>query len=172
MNYVYQKSSKVLQVSSSQILLIIGRIEIRLQFSIFILDSFFQIGYTTTIFSLLCTIPFLSDSLNIQVIGPIIFCSILYYLFFYLDFLSQAFTNHRTAGEGGGHFFKACICYFHHFFFFFSPNDSPSKTMKNVFFISSKKLFSFLRYLNFCIFVFPSFFPCQPLLQRLIQKKS
>ena len=27
-----------------------------------------------------------------------------------------------------------------------------------MFFISSKKLFSFLRYSNFCIFVFPSFF--------------
>ena len=39
--------------------------------------------------------------------------------------------------------------------FIFSPNDSPSKTMKNVF-ISSKKLFSFSRYSNFCIF-FPSF---------------
>ena len=37
-------------------------------------------------------------------------------------------------------------------FLFFSPNDSPSKTMKNVFY-SSKKLFSFLRYSNF----FPSF---------------
>ena len=24
--------------------------------------------------------------------------------FFYLGFLSQTFTNHRTAGEGGGHF--------------------------------------------------------------------
>ena len=34
--------------------------------------------------------------------------------------------------------------------FIFSPNDSPSKTMKNVFFISSKKLFSFSRYSNFC----------------------
>ena len=33
-----------------------------------------------------------------------------------------------------------------------------------MFFISSKKLFSFLRYLNFYIFVFPSFLPCQPLL--------
>ena len=33
-----------------------------------------------------------------------------------------------------------------------------------MFFISSKKLFLFLRYLNFYIFVFPSFFPCQPLL--------
>ena len=47
--------------------------------------------------------------------------------------------------------------------FYFSPNDTPSKTMKNVF-ISSKILFSFLRYSNFCIFVFPSFSPCQPLL--------
>ena len=28
-----------------------------------------------------------------------------------------------------------------------------------MFFISSRKLFSFLRYLNFCIFVFPLFFP-------------
>ena len=28
-----------------------------------------------------------------------------------------------------------------------------------MFFISSKKLFSFLRYLSFCIFVFPPFFP-------------
>ena len=33
-----------------------------------------------------------------------------------------------------------------------------------MFFISSKKLFLFLRYLNFSIFVFLSFFPCQPLL--------
>ena len=40
------------------------------------------------------------------------------------------------------------------------------------FFISSKKLFLFPRYLNFCISVFPSFFPCQPLLWRLIQEKS
>ena len=39
-------------------------------------------------------------------------------------------------------------------------------------FISSKKLFSFSRYPNFCIFVFPSFFPYQPLLYRLIQGKS
>ena len=32
----------------------------------------------------------------------------------------------------------------------FPPNDSPSKTVK-MFFISSKKLFSFSRYSNFCI---------------------
>ena len=40
--------------------------------------------------------------------------------------------------------------------FSLSPNVSPSKTMKDVF-ISSKKLFSFSRYLNFCIF--PLFLP-------------
>ena len=28
-------------------------------------------------------------------------------IFFYLGFLSQTFTNHRTAGEGGGHFFNS-----------------------------------------------------------------
>ena len=39
--------------------------------------------------------------------------------------------------------------------FIFSPNDSASKTIK-MSFISSKKLFSFLRYSNFCNF-FPSF---------------
>ena len=33
-----------------------------------------------------------------------------------------------------------------------------------VFFVSSEKLFSFSRYSNFCISVFPSFSPCQPLL--------
>ena len=37
--------------------------------------------------------------------------------------------------------------------FIFSSKDSPSKTMENV---SSKNLFSFSRYLNFCNF-FPSF---------------
>ena len=41
-----------------------------------------------------------------------------------------------------------------------------------MFFISSKKLFSFLRYSNFCISTFPSFSPCQPLLLRLIEDKS
>ena len=42
--------------------------------------------------------------------------------------------------------------------FIFSPNDSPSKTVKNVF-ISSKKLFSFSIYSNFCNFSssFPHF---------------
>ena len=48
--------------------------------------------------------------------------------------------------------------------FCFSPKGSPSKTMKNVFFNSSKKLFSFSKYPNFCISVFPSFSSCQALL--------
>ena len=30
--------------------------------------------------------------------------------------------------------FKACVCYFHQIFIF-SPNDSPSKTMKNAFYV-------------------------------------
>ena len=51
---------------------------------------------------------------------------------------------------------KACVCYFLSNVYF-PPNDSLSKTIKNVFY-SSKKLFSFVRFLNFCIFVFPSFF--------------
>ena len=29
--------------------------------------------------------------------------------FFYLSFLSRTFTNHRTAGEGGGHFFNSSL---------------------------------------------------------------
>ena len=41
------------------------------------------------------------------------------------------------------------------FYIFFSPNDSPSKTMKNKF-TSSKKIFQFSRYSNFCNF-FPFF---------------
>ena len=28
---------------------------------------------------------------------------------FYLDFLSRTFTNHRTAGEGGGHLFDSSL---------------------------------------------------------------
>ena len=56
--------------------------------------------------------------------------------------------------------------------FFFSPNDRPLKTTKNVFFISSKNLFSLSRF-QICVFssspLFLSFSPCQPLLYRLIQ---
>ena len=31
------------------------------------------------------------------------------YIFFYLGFLSRTFTNHRTAGEGGGHLFISSL---------------------------------------------------------------
>ena len=48
---------------------------------------------------------------------------------------------------------KACVRYFFFQIFISSPNDSPLKTMR-MFFISSKKLFSFSRY--FFDF-FPSF---------------
>ena len=41
-----------------------------------------------------------------------------------------------------------------------------------MFFISSKKRFSFSRYSSFSVSVFPSFSPCQPFLQRLVQDKS
>ena len=41
-------------------------------------------------------------------LGPI--CPNLYIcIFFYLRFLSRAFTNHRTAGEGGGHSFNSSL---------------------------------------------------------------
>ena len=59
--------------------------------------------------------------------------------------------------------FKACVRYFL-LNFYFSPNDSASKTMKNVFYISFEKLFSFSRYSDFCMSAFLSFFPSQPLL--------
>ena len=48
--------------------------------------------------------------------------------------------------------FKACKCYFSSNFYF-SPNDIPSK------FYSSKKLFSFLRYLISIFLSSPLFFP-------------
>ena len=35
-----------------------------------------------------------------------------------------------------------------------------------MFFISSKKLFSFSRYLIFCVSIFPSFSPCLPLFNQ------
>ena len=49
--------------------------------------------------------------------------------------------------------FKACVCYF----FIFSPNDSRSKTMKNVFYFIWKALFD-LRIFKFLHFCPPLFF--------------
>ena len=51
---------------------------------------------------------------------------------------------------------KACVRYFLSNFHF-SPNDTLQKLWK-MFFISSKKPFSLLRYSNSCIFAFPYFF--------------
>ena len=48
------------------------------------------------------------------------------------------------------HYFKACVFYFLSNFYF-SPSDSPSN-------------FSFSRYSDFCISIYPSFSPCRPLL--------
>ena len=48
--------------------------------------------------------------------------------------------------------------------FIFHQMIALQKNYKKCFLFQSKKLFLFLRYLNFCIFVFPSFFLCQPLL--------
>ena len=41
----------------------------------------------------------------------------------------------------------------------------PLQNLWKMFFISSKKLFYFSRYLFFCVSIFPSFSPCQPLLR-------
>ena len=54
--------------------------------------------------------------------------------------------------------FKACVCYFLSKFYF-SPNDSPSKTMENVFCFIWKALFvlKIFKFLYFCLPLF--FFP-------------
>ena len=52
--------------------------------------------------------------------------------------------------------FKACVCYFLPNFYF-SPNDIPSKTMKNVFYFIKKALFV-LKIFKFLYFRLPLFF--------------
>ena len=52
--------------------------------------------------------------------------------------------------------FKACVRYFLSNFYF-SPNDSPSKTMKNVFYFIEKALFV-LEIFKFLYFRLPLFF--------------
>ena len=56
-------------------------------------------------------------------------------------------------------------------FLFFHQIIALQKLWKMLF-ISSKKLFSFSRYLFFCISVLPSFSTSQPLLSRMIEDKS
>ena len=58
--------------------------------------------------------------------------------------------------------FKACVRYFLSNFYF--SQMIALKKLSKMLFISCEKLFSLLRYSNFCISVFPSFSPCQPLL--------
>ena len=41
--------------------------------------------------------------------GYLLFIFVLFLFFFQLDFLSQAFTNYRTAGEGRGYFFNSSL---------------------------------------------------------------
>ena len=52
---------------------------------------------------------------------------------------------------------KACVRYFLSNFYF-SPNDSPSKTIKNAFYFIEKALF-ILEILTYTYSVFPSFLP-------------
>ena len=56
-------------------------------------------------------------------------------------------------------------------FLFFNQIIALQKLWKMLF-MSSKKLFSFSRYSNFCISVLPSFSTCRPLLWRMIEDKS
>ena len=51
--------------------------------------------------------------------------------------------------------FKACVRYF--LSNFYSHQIITFQKLWKMFFISSKKLFSFSRYSDFCIFIFPSF---------------
>ena len=60
------------------------------------------------------------------------------------------------------HYLKLVSAIFYQIFIF--HQTIALQKLWEMFFISYKKLFLFLRYSNFCISVFPSFFPCQPLL--------
>ena len=65
--------------------------------------------------------------------------------------------------------FKACAHYFLSIFYF-SASDIPSKTMKNVFYFI-KKLFSYSRHSNFCIFIFPSSFSLSAIALEVDERK-
>ena len=58
---------------------------------------------------------------------------------------------------------KAFVRYFYQSFFVHQM--IALQKLWKMLFISSKKLFSFSRYSNYCIFVLPSFSPCPPLLR-------
>ena len=65
---------------------------------------------------------------------------------------------------------KSCVHYFNGIFIL-STVIALQKLWK-ILFISSKKLFSFLRYSNFCFSLLLSFSTCRPLLWRMIKDKS
>ena len=62
---------------------------------------------------------------------------------------------------------KACICYFSFFHQFIALYN-----YEKCFLFQLNSSFLFSRYLNFCIFVFPSFFPVSYLLWRMIKYKA
>ena len=66
--------------------------------------------------------------------------------------------------------FKDCVHYFYQIFIFHQM--IALQKLWKMFFISTKKLFSFLRYSDICISFFTSFSVCQPLLLRLFKDKS
>ena len=76
---------------------------------------------------------------------------------------SQYFTGNRTDSQSAIYsLLKACVPYFCQIFI--SHQMIALQKLWKMFFISSKSLFLFSRYSSFCISVFPSFSPCQPLL--------
>ena len=72
----------------------------------------------------------------------------------YLKLLSKILNRNKTLKLVPAIFYQIFIC--HQMIAF--------QKLSKMLFISSKNLFSFWRYSNFCISVFPSFSPCQPLL--------
>ena len=51
-------------------------------------------------------------SLINKLILAVVFMTLVFFcflFFFYVGFLSRTFTNHKTAGEGGGHFFNSSL---------------------------------------------------------------
>ena len=105
----------------------------------------FQDSSSLLVFVLLYAQDFMWSSNLLNVKGPFVFETV----FTLLKLVSDIFYQ---------------ICTFHQLI-------ALQKTWK-MFFISPKKLFPFSRYSNFCISIFPSFSPCQPLPWRLIQDKS
>ena len=55
------------------------------------------------------TSDIISSSDNNKTSDSCIVYIVLSFFFFYVDFLSRTFTNHRPAGEGGGHFINSSL---------------------------------------------------------------